>query len=141
MTITDEEAKALRGELERLRRLQLSRRGVRRFALYPGYVVSANDSDRHYIPAHKLAQLFGVDLNECVVIPIRDQGWAISTGRYQGFDLSELLELRPMYIHYAQVTQAEREQYPITKEPAWSHHELVDQTQPLLTRLRRRLGL
>ena len=40
-----------------------------RIILNPGYVVSSRDGDVHFISAKKLARLYGVDCNKCIVIP------------------------------------------------------------------------
>jgi len=40
---------------------------AKKYVLFPGYVRSRNDGDRHYIDAPKLAQLYGVRLGECVI--------------------------------------------------------------------------
>lgn len=49
------------GDLERL----VSRQP--RYVLHPGYVYSANDGDRHFIGALRLAGLYGVDIRDCVL--------------------------------------------------------------------------
>lgn len=38
-----------------------------RYILHPGWVESWNDGDRHYIDAPKLARLYGVPWNQCIV--------------------------------------------------------------------------
>lgn len=42
----------------------------KKFALHPGEIVSNADGQRHFISAGKLAGLYGVDITECVVIPL-----------------------------------------------------------------------
>ena len=37
-----------------------------RYILHPGHVLSKNDDDLHFINAHQLAKLYGVDIRECV---------------------------------------------------------------------------
>jgi len=37
-----------------------------RFVLYPGYVISRVDGDRHFINGSRLAALYGVDVRDCV---------------------------------------------------------------------------
>jgi len=37
-----------------------------RYVLHPGYVYSKNDGDRHFIGGPRLAQLYGVDIRDCV---------------------------------------------------------------------------
>jgi len=61
----------------------------KKYAVYPGWVVSQHDGEYHYITADELIRLYGVPYSECVVI--RDK---ISlTGR----DVSQLIALRPKY--------------------------------------------
>ena len=38
-----------------------------KYCLHPGYVISQNDGDRHFIGAARLADLYRVHLSECVV--------------------------------------------------------------------------
>lgn len=38
-----------------------------KYILFPGWVVSKNDGQRHYISYRKLAALYGVNLRDCVV--------------------------------------------------------------------------
>lgn len=38
-----------------------------KYGLCPGYVVSKNDNQEHYITSRKLIQLYNVDPNECIV--------------------------------------------------------------------------
>lgn len=40
---------------------------MKRFLLYPGYVRSRYDGDRHYISGGQLARLYRIDPAECVV--------------------------------------------------------------------------
>jgi len=44
----------------------------KRYALVPGKVISKNDGDEHYINAPKLAYLYGIDFEACIVIGIND---------------------------------------------------------------------
>ena len=37
-----------------------------KYAVYPGYVTSRNDGQRHYIGFEKLCHLYGVPTKECV---------------------------------------------------------------------------
>lgn len=41
----------------------------KKYLLWPGYVKSKVDGDEHFIGAARLAQLHGVDLRECLVVP------------------------------------------------------------------------
>lgn len=82
---------------------------VKRFAVYPGYVSSRNDWDRHYISAQQLMSLYQVRPEECVVI--RDDRDLI--GRRDG-DLDRLMPLCPRWgVDYVPVTEAERARYPL----------------------------
>lgn len=38
---------------------------MKRFCIHPGFVVSANDGDRHYISYPKLIELYGVNPKDC----------------------------------------------------------------------------
>lgn len=42
------------------------------YALWPGMVTSKSDGQRHYITASKLAVLYGVRLDECVILDMRE---------------------------------------------------------------------
>lgn len=37
-----------------------------RYVLHPGYVTSKNDGQEHFIGGPRLAQLYGVDIKQCV---------------------------------------------------------------------------
>ena len=39
-----------------------------KYVLHPGYVISKNDGDRHYISARQLAELYNVNPAECIVV-------------------------------------------------------------------------
>ena len=39
---------------------------TKKYIVYPGYVYSQNDGDRHYISFRKLITLYGVHPDECV---------------------------------------------------------------------------
>ncbi len=39
----------------------------RQYMLHPGFVISANDGDKHFIGAVQLQNLYGVAANRCVV--------------------------------------------------------------------------
>ena len=39
-----------------------------RIFLHPGYVISVNDGDRHYIDANQLAALYGLTRFQCQVL-------------------------------------------------------------------------
>lgn len=63
-----------------------------KYLLFPGYVRSKVDGDEHFIGAVQLAQLHGVDLRECVVVP-----WGQEESVLAGRDCSKLKVLRPSY--------------------------------------------
>ena len=59
-----------------------------KYAVCPGYVISKNDSDRHYIDSRQLIILYGVDPKEC----------RIFNGGYVQTRIPEnLIILRPRY--------------------------------------------
>ncbi|MGR8931942.1 MAG: hypothetical protein ACU836_15015 [Gammaproteobacteria bacterium] len=63
-----------------------------KYVLCPGFIFSKNDGDRHYISARKLAELYHVSMNECVVKPDMDDP------RYKGWRPPEdAIELNPKY--------------------------------------------
>jgi len=39
-----------------------------RIYLHPGYIISKNDGDKHYIGAGQLASLYDVPLSKCTVV-------------------------------------------------------------------------
>jgi hypothetical protein len=45
-----------------------------------GYITSRSDGDRHYISAHKVAELYGVSPAECIFVDIDD-----STEKTKGY--------------------------------------------------------
>ena len=45
------------------------------YIIVGGRVISKNDGDEHYISAHKLAQLYGVDPTKCLLIEEGDPVW------------------------------------------------------------------
>lgn len=46
-----------------------------RYVVLPGWVTSASDGDRHYVPARKLVRLYGVPWEECIVLDDDDDGY------------------------------------------------------------------
>jgi len=61
----------------------------KKFVLYPGYVISQYDGQKHYISAIQLARLYGVLFSECVVV------YLDSLSSLKGRDLSGLMPLFP----------------------------------------------
>lgn len=41
---------------------------VKKYLVIPNYTISLTDADRHYVDAHSLIQLYGVNPKECIVI-------------------------------------------------------------------------
>lgn len=41
---------------------------MKKYICQGGWVTSKNDGDRHYIPASRLPQLYGIDPSECYFI-------------------------------------------------------------------------
>lgn len=64
---------------------------MKRFALFPGHVVSQRDGDRHYIGGVQLARLYGLNPAECVVVYDLEQDYdrsllplhPLPSGRYE----------------------------------------------------------
>ena len=63
---------------------------MKKYILHPGVVKSKFDGDEHYISALKLAELYGVDFNDCYAdVP--------NTGNLLGVDQTNLIDLFPRY--------------------------------------------
>lgn len=65
--------------------------GHARYLLCPGHVMSKTDGQYHYVGAHDLAQLYGVQMDQCEVRPERMMarfGWRPTAG---------VIELHPRY--------------------------------------------
>lgn len=79
----------------------------RLFAVYPGWVTSINDWERHFISASQLMNLYRVRPQECVVIDPSMQGYMMK-------DAYDILGLMPLYpltgVDYRPVSDYEREQ-------------------------------
>ncbi len=45
-----------------------------KYAVYPGYVYSQNDHDKHWVSADKLIRLYGVKRRDCLVIREHERG-------------------------------------------------------------------
>lgn len=83
---------------------------MKRFLVRPGYVVSANDDEFHWISARQIMDLNHVRSEECVVIDRRRPETVLGlTDEY----ISTLLELTPMTYWYSPVGSVERRAYPI----------------------------
>lgn len=57
----------------------------RKYAVIPGMVQNAPDGEEHFVSGRELMQLYGVDPDDCVVIP-DEKSW---------FGLEEYIVLRP----------------------------------------------
>jgi len=64
---------------------------MKKYAVYPGYIISMNDKQLHYITAYELMQLYKVSPDECVIVDRNDPK------KYLGVDLSKLQKLEPSY--------------------------------------------
>lgn len=42
---------------------------MKKYMVYPGWIPSANDGDMHYISSQDLIRLYGVNRNECIIVP------------------------------------------------------------------------
>ena len=63
--------------------------GYTYYAIHPGYVVSANDGDRHYIGADRLMFLYNVNPKDC-------NTWDITNPHtYRGKKWNEYIHLYP----------------------------------------------
>ncbi len=66
----------------------VTRRWKPKFAIHPGYVVSKNDGDIHYINAWELARLYRLKNDEYIIWDARAE---------KVFDRHELIHLYPNY--------------------------------------------
>lgn len=68
---------------------------MKKYALYPGTVRSKSDGDQHYITADQLCRLYGVRMNECMIVMPRYYG----NPMYRQFieRAEKLIPLRPRY--------------------------------------------
>lgn len=46
---------------------------MKKYALYPGRVISQTDGDKHFIDGPTLASLYGVSMRECMIVTTRMQ--------------------------------------------------------------------
>lgn len=51
------------------------------FLVVPGPVISAHDGQEHYVPAHNLIRLYGVDARKCVII-LPGERWPVHYDRF-----------------------------------------------------------
>lgn len=59
----------------------------KKYALYPGYVLSESDGEIHFISAMQLTELYGIDIKKCIVIDYN------KPETYAGINLSEYILL------------------------------------------------
>jgi hypothetical protein len=45
---------------------------MKKYALYPDYIISKTDGEKHYITAKDLARLYGVKMSECIIVETLD---------------------------------------------------------------------
>ncbi len=65
-----------------------------RYLLCPGLVRSRTDGDRHYVSARQLAHLYGVSMDECLVLP-NDNEWASRMKSRYLLARTDLIHLMP----------------------------------------------
>jgi hypothetical protein len=64
----------------------------RKYLIIPGYVISKSDGDRHYVSGMELIRLYGVDRDECVIVPY---GWPKRRGGMSEQYINSLIHLEP----------------------------------------------
>lgn len=62
---------------------------VKKYLIYPGYVTSRNDGERHYISAGQLIRLYRVDPAECIIYDGRAE-------KLRGINVVDLINLFPV---------------------------------------------
>lgn len=72
---------------------------TKKYLVVPGYTISRNDGDRHYISAPALMRLYGVSPLECVVLSLSDRRLADQN----------LIVLRPRYDGIYELPGAEKD--------------------------------
>lgn len=71
-----------------------------RYLLCPGSVISRTDGDRHHITAVQLARLYGVSMDDCIVL---SSDWSGPSGERRRNELraradsGDLIALHPRY--------------------------------------------
>lgn len=84
----------------------------KKYLVFSGAVVSHSDGDRHWIPSHKVAQLYGLNPEECVFAnakypeeylgyrdlielhPRSDGNYTNEKPKYNGYNLEQMKEYR-----------------------------------------------
>lgn len=68
----------------------------KKYIVWPGYVRSRTDGDKHYIGAQQLMMLYGVPQHDCVIAPpIADQSRQAAMRRKILDGIDGLVHLRP----------------------------------------------
>lgn len=62
----------------------------KKYLVIGDYVISATDGRRHFIPAHRLIKLYGLDQNDCICVDGRNPCFKYSLPK-------NLIELYPRY--------------------------------------------
>ena len=78
---------------------------MKRFILHPGEEQSKYDGQTHYIDAQHLADIYGVKLEECIIVDYK------RPETYKGIDFSDnskLINLYPQYHHEEYVRMREK---------------------------------
>lgn len=65
-----------------------------KYVLFPGYVISQTDGDRHYIGPMQLAKLYHVDIQECTIYEPAPW-WTESYYRSMSIKILGLIKLYP----------------------------------------------
>ena len=66
---------------------------MRKYILHPGKIISESDGQEHEISAVQLVEIYGVSLNDCIVVDYR------RPESFMGLDPSKWIHLYPQY-HY-----------------------------------------
>lgn len=75
------------------------------FVVHPGWIISKNDWEHHFISAHRLMDLYGVTPEECIVWDDK------RTSGYFPEYLEKLTHLHPLSgLDYRRVTNKDREE-------------------------------
>lgn len=79
---------------------------TKKYLVIGGYVRSKNDGQKHYIPAHRLVDLYNVSPSECILTDSKDMDRALC-GIHPN-DRSKLIRLFPRYDGDYRITTASR---------------------------------
>lgn len=70
---------------------------MKKYLICPGYVISKNDGDRHYISANQLLRLYRVNPAECEVLKEADPWEPRSLAEQRERRYAGLIRLAPRY--------------------------------------------